>query len=243
MPRRGPVGALTGGLLDLPSADLTARVLSALLHSGSTLRDRSIRDGFRSIVRLQSHNGGWWCRWWAGFISGTTFVLDAFAAAGFRWGDAREWCGRQGRRFHASMERGVQFLLNHQNQDGGWGETERADTDPAWAGRGPSRPMQTAVSLHSLVRCGYPVSSREVRRGICWLLDAADSRGHWHDHQVTYTVIPGTLYYPHPLYTTTLLPVALSAFLKAHCDPRNLESVTRSREEYDLEAMRIEGGR
>jgi hypothetical protein len=48
-----------------------------------------------------------------------------------------------------------------------------------------------------------------------WLLDAADDDGRWHDHQVTYTVLPRSLYYAHPSYSVTVLPAALSAFLNA----------------------------
>ena len=214
----GPVGPVKGALLDVPSADLTARVLAALLHSGSTKSDGPIRRGLGYLIRMESPNGGWWCRWWAGYISGTAFVLDALSAAGIRWnrpGDAHD---RLAEELRSSMTRGIRFLLDHQNADGGWGETIRADVDVAWAGRGRSRPVQTAAALYALLSCGYPATSREVRRGFEWLLAAATRDGEWHDHQATFTILPGSLYYAHPMYSLTMLPAALSAFLRATDD-------------------------
>ena len=116
------------------------------------------------------------------------------------------------------MTRGIRFLLDHQNSDGGWGETIRADVDVAWAGRVRSRPVQTAAALYALLSCSYPVTSREVRRGFEWLLAAATRYGEWHDHQATFTILPGSLYYAHHMYSLTMLPAALSAFLRATDD-------------------------
>jgi len=213
--RPGPVGPVKGALLDVPSADLTARVLAALLHSGSTTSDPPIRRGLNYLVRMESPNGGWWCRWWAGYISGTAFVLDALSAAGIGWNRPEDARDRLTEELRSSMKRGIRFLLDHQNTDGGWGETIRADVDVAWAGRGRSRPAQTAAALYALLSCGYPATSGEIRRGFEWLLAAATRDGEWQDHQATFTILPGSLYYAHPMYSLTMLPAALSAFLRA----------------------------
>jgi len=213
--RPGPVGSVKGALVDVSSADLTARILAALLHSGSTTSDAPIRRGLVYLVRMGSPNGGWWCRWWAGYISGTAFVLDALSAAGIRWNQPRAARDRLTEELRSSMTRGIRFLLDHQNTDGGWGETIRADVDVAWAGRGRSRPVQTAAALFGLLSCGYPATSEELRRGFEWLLAAATHDGEWQDHQATFTILPGSLYFSHPMYSLTMLPAALSAFLQA----------------------------
>jgi squalene-hopene/tetraprenyl-beta-curcumene cyclase len=213
--RPGPVGPVKGGLFDLPSADLTARILAALLHSGSTTSDPPIRRGLNYLIRMESPNGGWWCRWWAGYIPGTAFVLDALSAAGIRWNRSEGPHDQLTEELQSSMTRGARFLLDHQNVDGGWGETIRADMDVAWAARGQSRPVQTAAALYALLSCGYPASSPEMCRGFEWLLAAATRDGEWQDHQATFTILPGSLYYSHPMYSLTILPAALSAFLQA----------------------------
>ena len=211
----GPIGPVKGALFDVPSADLTARIVAALLHSGSTASDPPIRRGLKYLVQMESQSGGWWCRWWAGYISGTAFVLDALAAAGIRWNRPGRGRDRLTEELRSSLMRGIRFLLDHQNNDGGWGETIRADVDVAWAGRGPSRPVLTAAALYGLLSCGYPATSGEVRRGFEWLLAAATRDGKWQDHQATFTILPGSLYYAHPMYGLTILPAALSAFLRA----------------------------
>ncbi len=213
--RPGAVGFLRASLIDVPSADLTARVLAALIASGSAPSDPPIRLGLRFLRRLQSPNGGWWCRWWAGYIPGTAFVLDALAMAGIRWNRSTDARDRTTEKLWRSLARGIKFLLDHQNTDGGWGETIRADVDARWAGRGPSQPGQTAAALLGLLSCGYPATTGEVRRGVEWLLASAIDEGRWQDRQATYTILPGSAYYAHPMYALTILPAALTAYLRA----------------------------
>jgi squalene-hopene/tetraprenyl-beta-curcumene cyclase len=211
----GPAGFLRGSLFDVASADVTARALAALVASGSDREDPAIRRALSFVLRIQAPNGGWWCRWWAGYVPGTAFVLDALGTVGLRWNRPDRVGDRLGVELHRSMRRGVRFLLDHQNPDGGWGETVRADVDEAWAGRGASRPGQTAAALFGLLRCGYPVKSGEIQRGYRWLLSSATGEGRWEDHQATFTILPGSSYYAHPLYNLTMLPSALTAFRKA----------------------------
>jgi squalene-hopene/tetraprenyl-beta-curcumene cyclase len=212
--RPGPIGPVRGALFDVSSADLTARVVAALLHSGSRPHDPPISKGLEFLARLQSANGGWWSRWWTGYISGTSFVLDALAAAGLRW-KQDERSGNPGSgRLLSPMERGVRFLGDHQNLDGGWGETVRADVDESWAGRGPSQPIQTGAAVIGMLACGYPESSVEIRRAVSWLLAARDRDGLWHDEHVGFTILPGELYYSHPMYSKTVPLAALSAFVR-----------------------------
>jgi squalene cyclase len=212
--RPGPIGPVKGALFDVSSADLTARVVAALLHSGSTVKDLPILKGLKYLARLQSADGGWWSRWWTGYISGTAFVLDALAASGFRWTRARRSSDAVGAGLTSCMERGVNFLCGRQNIDGGWGETVRADIEESWAGRGPSRAIQTGAAIVGMLSCGYPAGSLEVRRGVEWLLAARDSDGLWHDDHVGFTILPGELYYSHPMYSKTIPLAALATFVR-----------------------------
>ena len=213
--RPGPVGVGTQLLFDVASADTTARVVVALAEAGLTADHAPLRNALRFLVRMQLDNGAWWCRWWAGYIPGTGFVLEALAALGLRFGvqsASDDPLVRQARR---SMARGVRFLLEHQNLDGGWGESAAADGDPSLAAMGESRPLQTAFAVSALLSCGVPADSESVEDGIAYLLRAADRDGRWLDDQATFTIFARWWYYQYPLYSATLPLDALNRYLGA----------------------------
>jgi squalene-hopene/tetraprenyl-beta-curcumene cyclase len=214
--RPGSMSFRTQQIFDLATADTTGRVLVALCAAGLGWRDRPVRRAVRDLIRLQHRNGGWWCRWCAGFIPGTFFVLEALAALGLRCGVVPNGGGdRLKSAAYRSMVRGFDFLLAHQNADGGWGETTLADADDRWAGVGESRPLQTAFALIGLIGCGYSTDSNEVECGIGWLLDSMDREGSWHDEQAVFTLFARAWYYRYPLNNLIMPLRALTAYLRA----------------------------
>ena len=59
----------------------------------------------------------------------------------------------------------MRWLLDHQNPDGGWGESIASYDDPAKKGTGASTPSQTAWAVMGLIAAGQ-AHSAAVRRGI-----------------------------------------------------------------------------
>jgi squalene-hopene/tetraprenyl-beta-curcumene cyclase len=214
----GPIGVATQLLFDVASADTTARVLSALAAAGLTVDHPVVRGALGFLIRNQSDDGAWWCRWWAGYLAGTGFVLEAMAALGLGVGVQPTSDDPLVRRARRSLARGVRFLLDHQNPDGGWGETTAADLDPRSAATGASRPLQTAFAVSALLSCGLPADSEAVDDGIEYLLRAADRDGLWRDDQVTFTIFSRWWYYRYPLYSATLPLDAITRFLDARSD-------------------------
>src|SRR5690242_4526735 len=98
-----------GALLDPPTADVTARVVSMLAQLGE-------RDGPRMqaalawLERAQEPDGSWFGRWGVNYIYGTWSVLCALNAAGVAPS-------------HPMVARAVTWLKAIQNADGGWGES------------------------------------------------------------------------------------------------------------------------
>ena len=45
----------------------------------------------------------------------------------------------------------MEWLADHQNEDGGWGESVLSYRDPGWIGRGDSTASQTAWALLGLL--------------------------------------------------------------------------------------------
>jgi hypothetical protein len=79
-----------------------------------------------------------------------------------------------------SVQRAVAWLKQHQNADGGWGETCESYMRPELAGRGPSIPSQTAWALLALFAAGTK-SGPAVQAGIDYLLRTQQPDGAWED--------------------------------------------------------------
>gem|GEM_PF-4080350 len=217
--RPGSMGILTQILLDRPTADVAARIVEGLAYCGVTVNAPSMRRALRFFIHLQSPKGGWWCRWWAGFLPGTDMVLLALARLGFRWG---AWTPIPTDRIldqtHHALKAGIGFILSTQNGDGGWGETIQADSDESRAGIGASTPLLTAATLSTLLRTGYPAASDPILRAVAYLLSTASSDGTWSDRQCTFSIFSRTFYYSYPFLNAILPLDALTDFLLATGD-------------------------
>jgi len=213
--RPGPFSLLQQALLDVASADVTARVLEALAELGFTTDDQPVRSALRFLLNTQCGNGAWWARWWAGYIGATGEVLRACGKLGLRHGPSPYADDRLLARSHEAMVKAVAFLVQHQNEDGGWGETIRADRDARYAGVGPSDPVHTAHTLSGLLSCRYPLCSPVIRGGIEYLLGVMMPDGRWEYSEATFTHFAGAHYHPHP-FMAALLPLdALTDYLRA----------------------------
>ncbi len=199
--------------LDLPTADVTARVVEALADCGMDARHPAIRRALGSLLRTQCANGAWWSRWWAGYLVGASFSLRAYAKLGLQLDSAPEdrlMCSSQ-----RAMRRGADFLLAHQNADGGWGETTAADSDAALAGIGASTPLHTAHIVSSLLRSGLPASSPAVAAAMGFLRERARADVGWDDAQATFTALARSQYYACPFLNLVLPLDALTDYLSA----------------------------
>jgi squalene cyclase len=212
---RGPFSLIQQSLFDAPSADLTARVVEALTDCGLTSSDEPLRRALAFLLRSQCGDGVWWSRWWAGYLSGTGDVLSACGHLGAPGGANLRAPSPGGSRWPAALARATRFMLHHQNEDGGWGETVRSDLDRGAAGVGPSNPVHTAHVLRALLRAGRPPTCPHVRRGVAYLLAAVGRDGCWEYRDAVFSFLSGSLYYPMP-QTACWLPVqALSEYLRA----------------------------
>ncbi len=157
-----------GALLDPPTSDVSARVLT-LLALLDRPQDRDARERVLDFLRReQTAEGCWFGRWGTNYIYGTWSVLTAMQAAGAGAGDA-------------AVQRAATWLKRCQRDDGGWGETNDSYMDPSLAGtdhRGNA--AQTAWALLGLMAAGE-VRSEAVARGVRWLLETQEADGCWRD--------------------------------------------------------------
>jgi squalene-hopene/tetraprenyl-beta-curcumene cyclase len=89
--------------------------------------------------------------------------------------------------------RGAAWLEDHQQAEGGWGETPESYADRSLAGSGPATASQTAWAIAGLVAAGRGRSAA-VRRGMEWLLSRQEPDGSWEQPEFTGTGFPRVFY-------------------------------------------------
>ena len=154
-----------GEVLDPSSADVTAHVLEMYGKLGHKTDNRSLQAAYRYLRSEQEDNGSWFGRWGVNYIYGLGAVLPALEAAGEDMSQPY-------------VRRAVQWLIAHQNADGGWGESCASYIDPAQHGVGPSTASQTAWAVMALVAAGQ-ADSPSAHRGVRYLLATQRPDGDW----------------------------------------------------------------
>ena len=170
-----------GALLDPPTEDVTARCLSMLAQLGERADSRTVTQAIDYLRHTQLADGSWYGRWGMNYIYGTWSVLCALNAAAVPH-DA------------AVMRKAVDWLVDIQNPDGGWGEDgtsyklEYRGYEPV-----PSTASQTAWALLGLMAAGgtdHPATAR----GIAYLAKTQQSDGLWNEEHFTATGFPRVFY-------------------------------------------------
>jgi len=166
-----------GEVLDPPTVDVTAHVVEALSYLGWTINDAPIVRALAFIKDQQEEDGSWFGRWGVNHIYGTAAVLPALAAIGEDL--TAEYVSQAG-----------EWIAEHQNADGGWGETPASYVDDSLRGVGDSTASQTAWALMALLSIPTVRYDEFIEKGIEYLL-GAQYEGTWHEPQYTGTGFPG----------------------------------------------------
>jgi squalene-hopene/tetraprenyl-beta-curcumene cyclase len=170
-----------GALLDPPTADVTARVVTILARIGRPQDDIALERALAYLRAEQEPSGAWFGRWGTNYIYGTWSVLTAFEAARVDPGDE-------------AVRRAVSWLEGIQRSNGSWGETNDSYFAPELAGRSArGTPFQTAWALLALMAAGSS-NTAAIERGIAYLLRSQNADGLWSDSSFTAPGFPRVFY-------------------------------------------------
>ena len=176
---------------DPATPDVTGHVLSALKLAPVTgeakAAEAAIRQATVWLQQMQMSRGEWFGRWGLTYTYGTAAVLQGLYDVGQSM--SQDY-----------VRMGVEYLLNAQQSDGGWGEGFDTYYDPDATERVDSTIDQTAWSVVGLLAAPQtPAVAAAVERGISFLLGKYDSATGW--PPAKYTV--GALW----IYKNTLYPL------------------------------------
>jgi squalene-hopene/tetraprenyl-beta-curcumene cyclase len=188
-----------GALLDPPTSDVTARVVTALARIGRPQDRQALERAIAYLRAEQEPDGSWFGRWGTNYIYGTWSVLTAFAQAGISADDP-------------AVRHAVDWLTARQNADGGWGESNHtyAKRDLATE-KSPNTPYQTAWALLALLAAGA-AASEVVRRGVEYLMRTQQADGLWSDPTFTAPGFPRVFYLRYHGYSAYFPLWALAAY-------------------------------
>lgn len=186
-------------LLDPSTCDLTGRALELLGLIGFPRSHRIVEGAVRFIRQNQEVDGPWYGRWGVNYLYGTCHVLCGLHAVGE---DMRQ----------PYIRRAVQWLIDHQNADGGWGESCLSYEEPeAYRGVGKSTASQTAWALMGLMAAGI-VRHSSVARGATFLLRSQNASGTWYEPEFTGTGFPKYFFIKYHMYQHYFPLMALARY-------------------------------
>lgn len=195
-----------GALLDPPTSDVTARVVTLLGSLDEEVRDRGALERAVGFLRQeQETDGPWYGRWGTNYIYGTWSVLTALEQAGYA--PNLPW-----------IRKAVSWLKDIQRNDGGWGESndtylERGEGRQAY----DSTPFQTAWAVLALLAAGE-YQSPAVRRGVEYLLREQYPDGLWRCPWFTAPGFPRVFYLKYHGYDAYFPLMALARYRNCMLD-------------------------
>jgi len=175
--------------------------LPELLPNGAMTPDR-LRRSLDYLLGEQEYDGAWFGRWGVNYIYGTSGVLAALALV-------------NPKQHQEAIEQGAAWLLNCQNEDGGWGETCRSYNAPSLRGQGDSTASQTAWALLGLIAAadatGNP-AAEALERGVRYLVHTQLADGRWDEDYFTGTGFPCHFYLKYHMYQQYFPLMALGQY-------------------------------
>jgi len=186
-----------GALLDPPTSDVTARVVTVLARIGRPQDKRALDRAIAYLRKQQEDDGSWFGRWGTNYVYGTWSVLTALAQAHIGPGDP-------------AVRRAAAWLKQRQNADGGWGESNDSYANPAQT-RFASTAYQTAWAILGLLSAGE-AASEAVRNGAEFLIRSRRPDGLWSDLTYTAPGFPRVFYLRYHGYSAYFPLWALAAY-------------------------------
>lgn len=188
-----------GALLDPPTSDVTARVVTVLARIGRPQDKPALTRAIAYLRKQQEADGSWFGRWGTNYIYGTWSVLMSLAQAHIAHDDPM-------------VRRALAWLIGKQNPDGGWGESNDSYAlQERPAEEFGSTPYQTSWALLGLLSAGA-AGSDAARRAADHLLHTRQADHLWNHPSHTAPGFPRVFYLRYHGYSAYFPLWALAAY-------------------------------
>ncbi|MBH8597625.1 MULTISPECIES: prenyltransferase/squalene oxidase repeat-containing protein [unclassified Thermoactinomyces] len=149
---------------DPSSADLTGRTLRFFGQElGWTIDRPEARRAWSWFYHNQKRDGSWFGRWGVTFIYGTWAAITGLTSVGVP-------------PEHRMIQKGKNWLLSKQKEDGGWGESCASDVKGRFVSLPYSTAVQTAWALDALIAC-HDRPTPEIEKGMERMFALLERRG------------------------------------------------------------------
>jgi squalene cyclase len=189
--------------IDARTAELTGEVLECVTAGGICVRAVCER-AVVSVRAAQLGDGRWDSATRARFIYGTSCAVRGLIAAGVSADDP-------------AVAQGVNWLLVHQTEAGGWGEAGGTTSAGQEFVPADATAIQTAWAVLALVAAGMP-DHDAVRRGVNFLVESQLEHGGWRDEAMVERDSPHGPWYQNQLHSTSWSLLALAAWARSIAD-------------------------
>jgi squalene-hopene/tetraprenyl-beta-curcumene cyclase len=186
-----------GALLDPPTSDVTARVVTLLARVKRPQDEQALARAIAYLRAEQEDDGSWFGRWGTNYIYGTWSVLMSLAQAHVSHDDP-------------AIRHAVGWLNSVQNADGGWGESNES-YGATRKGVMHSTGYHTAWAMLALLSAGE-ARSEALRRGADYLMRTRSPDGLWSDPTFTAPGFPRVFYLKYHGYSAYFPLWALAAY-------------------------------
>jgi lanosterol synthase len=126
----------------------------------------SLDRALRYIRAAQRPDGSWYGSWGICFTYAAMFALEALATVDESYANS------------AHVRKGCDYLVQHQREDGGWGESYRACETGVWHDHAQTQVVQTSWAVIALLHGQYP-DKDVLRRGLALIVQRQQSDGSW----------------------------------------------------------------
>ncbi|KAL9054094.1 MAG: hypothetical protein Q9162_004351 [Coniocarpon cinnabarinum] len=134
--------------------------------------NRTVGAALHYIRDAQRPDGSWYGAWGICFTYAAMFALEALASAGETYTNSER------------VRRACKFLLDHQNEDGGWGESYKSCEDEVWRDHpNGSQVVNTAFAAIALMEAGF-TDPDPLERGLGLIMRRQGDKGQWEQESI-----------------------------------------------------------
>ncbi|KAJ3501638.1 hypothetical protein NLJ89_g9247 [Agrocybe chaxingu] len=128
--------------------------------------DRTIKGAIKYLHAAQTPEGGWVGSWGICFTYAMQFALESLSLVGETYATSPR------------AKKACEYLLSHQREDGGWGESYKSCEQSRWIEHENTQVVQTCWAVMALMYAKYPFPE-PIERGVRLVMSRQRPDGSW----------------------------------------------------------------